>query len=396
MAADDNDCVSTQAWVLHEGPAPEACGGVVPAGELSLEEFSFPAPDDDEALVEPVYGCWEGNMTHALSRKPVDICRLRGESRVVFGNSGLVRMLRPAKNDERLSEGDLCLVFGNAEWDEHGYTEKALAYDAPGTMGLLAKRLKLHRRTLIPVPAATRHPLERWAAFSARFPTAWANWRVAYNCYRVQMPVKVAPRPHVWGWGGGTTLAQLMLAKKHGCQPVMLTSSPQRMAMLKALGIRSVDRRDFADMQFDPQRYESDAGYRHGYKLAENRFLEIVREVTDGAGVSIFIDHIGLPVFRATLKALGRQGVVTSAGWKHGMKLSSVRAIECIQRHTHVHTHFASHDEGVDAVAYAEEHGWLPPISEESPFPWNAVPELATKYAAGALSSYFPLYAVKP
>lgn len=395
MAADDRH-LTTQAWVLHQGPEPSAKGEAVPPGELSLEEFSFVAPNADEALVEPVYGCWEANMTHALNRNPVDICRLRGESRVVFGNSGLVRVLRPAKKDDRLSEGDLCVVFGNAQWDEYGYMEKALAYDAPDTMGLLAERLKMHHRMLIPLPGATRHSLARWAAFSARYATAWANWRVAYNCYRVQMPEKVSPQPHVWGWGGGTALAQLLLAKRHGCRAVMLTSSPERKKTIEALGITAVDRRLFADMQFDPKRYEHDQDYRGRYKAAEKRFLSIVRELTDGEGVGIFIDNIGLPVFRATLKALGRQGVVTTAGWKHGMNLSIVRAIECIQRHTHVHTHFAHYDEGMAAVAFAEEHGWLPHVSGEAPFAWEAVPELAAAYAAGSLSSYFPLYAVKP
>ena len=63
--------INTEAWILHMGPErPE------PA-ILMKEDFSFPDITENEVLVEPVYGCWEGNMAHAVDRAPVDVCRQR-------------------------------------------------------------------------------------------------------------------------------------------------------------------------------------------------------------------------------------------------------------------------------------------------------------------------------
>src|SRR5438045_7563641 len=64
--------IATDAWVLYRGST-----GVT--AELKRENFSFPELTEHEILVEPIYGCWEGNMTHALERNPIDICEQRQE-----------------------------------------------------------------------------------------------------------------------------------------------------------------------------------------------------------------------------------------------------------------------------------------------------------------------------
>ena len=120
--------------------------------------------------------------------------------------------------------------------------------------------------------------------------------------------------------------------------------------------------------------------------------LAEVRERTGGDMVNIFVDFVGSPVFRATLKALARQGVITTAGWKEGMMIDLVRASECIARHQHVHTHYARYSQGVAAVAFAEEHGWLPPAGENV-YGWDEVPDLFKDYNAGN-TGWFPVYRI--
>lgn len=66
--------ITTEAWVLYAGPEQTKKHEPVP-GELRRETFQFADLEDDEALVEPLYGSWEANLDHALSRNPVDICR---------------------------------------------------------------------------------------------------------------------------------------------------------------------------------------------------------------------------------------------------------------------------------------------------------------------------------
>ncbi len=383
--------ITTDAWVLHPGE-----GALAQRAQLQRERFTFPAPTATEVLVEPIYGCWEANMSHALDRRPVDICRLRKEESIIIGNSGVVRVLRPGPEVTGVKPGELCLLDGNVTKDRHGYTLKVLGYDAPNTMGLLAKQTKVPEQCLIPLPKDSAFSAKEWAAFSVRYLTAWDNWLVAWACWRAQMP-DVAPQDvFVWGWGGGVSLAQLALARHVGCQTAMICSSEKRSELIQRMGILPIARNQFADLSFDEKRYKDDPAYRARYLEAERTFLHTVQQHTRGEGVSIFIDNIGAPVFRATLKALGRQGVIATSGWKHGMQLSVVRGIECINRHIHVHTHGSRDNEARRAVKEAEAMNWRPPVADDPVYSWEELPQLALDYEAGRIESYFPIFEVNP
>lgn len=382
--------IVTEAWVLYKGEDPNK----PTRAELVKESFSFPELQGDEVLVEPLYGSWEGNMAHAVERRPVDVCRERGEDEVVLGNAGVVRVLKAEPAAHSVKEGDLCLIFGNGVHGKFGHMKKAFAYDAPNTVGILAKRTKVPQRVLIPIPEGTRHSLLQWAAFPIRYITAWANWQAAYGCLRVLMPEAVLPMPFVIGWGGGTTLAELELARLHDCQAAMVASHPSRLELIGSLGITPIDRREFINLNFNERSYQSDPEFKKRYLESEGRFLQQIKYLTGGDGASIFIDYIGSPVFRATIKATASPGVITTAGWKGGLKLSLIRPIECISWHTYVHTHYATYAQGVEAVQFAEERGWVPKVEEF--YRWDDVPVLARAYADGETSSYFPLFQVNP
>lgn len=379
--------ISTDAWVLYPHTANEPA-----RAELRRESFTFDAPGDWEILAEPLFGCWEGNMAHALERQPIDVCKARGEERVVIGNAGVVRVLQTGANVTTVKVGDIGVIFCNGKWDKFGYPEKILGYDAPGTMGCLAKQMKLHERQVIPVPKDTQYSLPQWAAFSLRYITAWSNWQMAYGTWRLQMTAEDCPAPHVWGWGGGVSMAELALAKFNGCRVAMMSSSADRLAEMKAMGILAIDRRRFPHLSYDAVAYKNDAAYRGKYLESEKIFLDIVKEHTDGLGVSIFCDYVGAPVIRATLKALARQGIVTTAGWKEGMSISSLRAIECIDRHQHIHTHYARYPQGRSAVRFAENTGWMPHTNGKT-YAFDEIPQLAKDYDDGK-TNWYPIFKV--
>ncbi len=391
QACKTTEKITTEAWVLHAGQ--KSSGKNAEPAELSLEKFSFPNITEQEVLCEPIYGCWEGNMTHALQRRPVDICLQRGEPSTVIGNAGVVRIIKTGSAVTSVEVGDYALVFCNGVWDKFGYPEKILAYDAPNTMGVLAKQMKLHERQVILVPEDTQYSLPQWSAFSLRYITAWANWKLAYGCWRLQMTEEDCPAPFVWGWGGGVSMAELQLAKFAGCRVAMISSDDKRLSLIKEMGIKPIDRRLFPNLDFDENKYATDPVYKKSYQTCEDVFLQTVKDQTMGLGVSIFIDYVGSPVIRATLKALARQAVVTTAGWKEGMKISSTRAIECIQRHIHVHTHYARYPQGRAAVRFAEDTGWIPQVDSKI-YAWDDIPELAHDYANGKISAYFPTFQV--
>lgn len=377
----------TEAWVLYAGDTPDAG-----PTELVREEFEFDDITSEEVLVKPLYGCWEGNMGHSLERKPVDIARQRGEDKVVTGNAGVVEVLDVGADVETVKPGDKAILFCNGKWDKYGYPTKIFGYDCPGTIGMLAKKSKVHQKQLITIPAENTFDLKRWAAFSLRYVTAWSNWRLAYGTLRLQLNEDELPAPVVWGWGGGVSLGELHLARLHGCRAFQVSSRADRQKAAEDLGITAIDRKEFANLNYDRDRYKKDAEYKARYLESENRFLEIVDELTMGHGVNIFIDYVGSPVIRATLKAMARQGVLATAGWKEGMSLWFLRAIECIDRHQHIHTHYARYSEGVQAVHYALAHEWLPEADPKT-YTFDEIPQLHRDYDAGEFV-YFPIFEV--
>jgi hypothetical protein len=68
--------------------------------------------------------------------------------------------------------------------------------------------------------------------------------------------------------------------------------------------------------------------------------------------------------------------------------------MECLKRHTHVHTHYARQSEGPTAVEYAERNGWMPRVDHV--YSWDDIPVLVREYAAGQNPSYFTVFAVNP
>jgi NADPH:quinone reductase-like Zn-dependent oxidoreductase len=360
--------ISTEAWVLHRGDDSGS------PGQLVRETFTFPDIGVEEVLARPLYGCWEGNMDHATRRTPVDVCALRHEDRVVLGNAGVVQVERTGSAVTAVREGDVCLVFCNGTPDAHGYPTTILGYDAPGTMGVLARTMKLHERQLIAIPPGSPFSLEQWAAFSLRYITAWANWQVAWGCWQTQMREVPPGDVFVCGWGGGVSLAELSLAKAMGCRVAMLASTPKRLSLLTDIGLEPIDRSAFGAATF------------------EEDFLAALHARTGGQGVSIFVDNIGSH-YRSTLKALARQGVITTSGWKRGMTHPTLRSMECISRHIHVFTHYARYPEGLAAVGFALERGWMAQVTGRV-YAWDEIPELAQGYAAGLVDDYFPIFSV--
>lgn len=377
---------TADAWFISAAaPGEESRPAKLWRGRLELG-----ALEDDEVLLAPIYGCWEGNMGHALARRPIDTVAARGLERAVIGNSGCARVLEVGRGVRGLAEGQVVLMFG-METDRFGYPRKMMAYDAP-IMGCLSTRMKLKESWCLPIPDDTRFDLVRWAGFNVRYVTAWANWEVALATFRIHLSEEEVPRIHVWGWGGGTALAEAQLATMQGHRGVALASTDERLQLIRDCGVEAVDRRPFHDLWFDEARYRNDREYAERYRANEGAFLEAVRRGTDGEGVQIFVDMIGSPVYRATTKALARQGVVTTAGWKAGMDLKYRRASACIERHQYVHTHFTRRGPGLDAVAFAEENEWLP-IVDETRYSFDEIPELAERYDAGDFRM-FPCYTI--
>ncbi|GAA1985352.1 zinc-binding dehydrogenase [Catenulispora subtropica] len=334
-------------------------------------------------------------MDHALTRSPIDVCSSRGEDAVVLGNLGVVRVLavNAPGPDVRAREGDLCLLMPFGKLDRFEYAELAYAYDCPHTIGLLAKQTKLSARLLLPLPEGTAHSLNQWAAYGRYF-TAWDNWHKAYGCWRTQVPDDDPANHLVFGWGGGVAFAELLLAKRAGFRVAMTAGSDARLAFLREHGITAVDRRRFPDLSLPGRRRRTDPDWHQRRLISVNGFLDVVKELSDGYGVAVFVDNIGEPLYDVTLGALAREGVVTTCGWKAGMRLAHLRGAESIARHFHVNTHVWRLPDSPQILDFMETEGWVAPVGSDVVYDFDRVPELADDYASGAIGSYFPLYRV--
>ena len=377
--------MKVEAWVL-ESKNSTLIRKIIQLNELGAEDV----------LIEPIYGCWEGNMGHALDCNPINVCEMRNEAGVVLGNAGVVRVLKTGSQLPGIIPGEIYLLYSGDTrcLPRYNYPIKAFGYDAPGTVGLLAKQTIVHFKQLFPIPLNTQFSLKQWAAFSLRYITAWGNWKVAHKTYRAMVDEGEAPNVPVWGWGGGVSLGILQLAKAAGFQTALITANSDRLNLLKKIGIAGIDRSQFLELDYRSEIINQSKQHKDRYLATEKKFLEIVTEKTNDHGVAIFIDLIGEPVLRATLKALARPGVLTTAGWKKGMHISYLRAIECIQWHSYIHTHYASLTDAKNAMIYAENNAWLPPISiDEKVYAWDEIGQLAEDYRAGK-TNYFPIYQV--
>ncbi|MFV8755925.1 zinc-binding alcohol dehydrogenase family protein [Nannocystaceae bacterium ST9] len=375
------------AWLLPAGKTRNDGPTTLRRGEVAIE-----APGPGEVLVEPLYGCWEGNMGHALAREPVDIARLRREREIVIGNAGVVRVLELGPGVEEFAEGDVAMTFPSGVQDAAGYMIKARGFDAAHQRGLLAERVCMQTDQLLAIRPDSRLSLPQWAAFSVRYVTAWSNWELAKGVFRLQMSERDQPTMRVWGWGGGTTLAELDLARREGCDVVMISGSDVNVGVIERAGVRALDRRRFPGLMWDAERHEADGEYREAHGKAKREFLAMVAELTSGRGVDVFLDYIGEPVYDLTLRALARQGVIATAGWKAQTQIGHSRAAECIARHQHVYTHYARRSQGIAAMEFAERSGWAPEVAPTI-YSFDEVPELARAYSEGDIH-YFTCYAV--
>jgi NADPH:quinone reductase-like Zn-dependent oxidoreductase len=385
--------MKVDAWILEPAKTDNKDLTQLKKGMIELKELG---PKD--VLVEPIYGCWEGNMGHAVDRNPIDICIARKENQVVIGNAGVVRVLKTGSHLPGINPGQIYMLFSGdtRELPRYNYPIKAYGYDSAGTLGLLAKQTIVHWQQLLPIPTNTRFSLKQWAAFSLRYVTAWGNWKVAHQTYRSMVSEEEAPHPPVWGWGGGVSLATLQLAKAAGYSTTLIASNSNRLSLIETLGINTLDRNQFTDLDYQATLINPSKEQKSRYKHAERTFLNLVKEKTNDHGVAIFVDLIGEPVLKATIKALARPGVLTTAGWKKGMHISYLRATACIQWQAYIHTHYGSLNDAQHAMAYGEANGWMPPIQPDEPiYQWEQVNELLHDFCNGS-TNYFPIYQVNP
>ncbi|MEU2718905.1 zinc-binding dehydrogenase [Streptomyces sp. NPDC007205] len=188
------------------------------------------------------------------------------------------------------------------------------------------------------------------------------------------------PADHViFGWGGGVALAALLLARRCGFRTATAASSSARFDLIAKQGITPVDRREFPDIDSRGDKRQ---------RACARAFLRQISALSDGQGCAIILDNLGGPTYETTLRALARQGVISTCGWKTGMNLNVTRAAECRLRHLHVYTHAWRFPDTPAIRGFAEKTGWLAAEEFMHVYDFDDIPRLAAEFEANRIDSY--------
>ena len=145
---------------------------------------------------------------------------------------------------------------------------------------------------LIAVPAEYVHPLPDGMPFeeAAAFPLVFAT---AYRMLATRARVRKGEWVLVWGIGAGVATASLAIAKALGARVLVTSTSDEKLARAKELGADEVVRTD-------------------------EDVVAAARELTDGAGVDIVVEHVGEATWKSSLQAVRTGGRVTVCGATSG------------------------------------------------------------------------------
>jgi zinc-binding alcohol dehydrogenase/oxidoreductase len=145
---------------------------------------------------------------------------------------------------------------------------------------------------LIALPAEYVHPLPDGVSFeeAAAFPLVFVT---AYRMLVTRAGLRPGEWVLVWGVGAGVATAALSIAKALDAQVIVTSTSDDKLRRAKELGADATLRTD------------DDVG-------------AAVKELTDGRGVDIVIEHVGEATWKTSLQAVGRGGRIAVCGATSG------------------------------------------------------------------------------
>jgi NADPH:quinone reductase-like Zn-dependent oxidoreductase len=145
---------------------------------------------------------------------------------------------------------------------------------------------------LIAVPAEYLHPVPEGMSFedAAAFPLVFAT---AYRMLATRAGLREGEWVLVWGIGAGVATASLAIAKALGARVLATSTNDDKLERARELGADAVVRTD-ADV------------------------VAAARELTDGAGMDVVVEHIGEATWKSSLQSVRAGGRVTVCGATSG------------------------------------------------------------------------------
>jgi NADPH:quinone reductase-like Zn-dependent oxidoreductase len=237
---------------IHEDGGPEV---------LVLEDAPDPSPAAGEVLIR----------LHASALNHLDVWIRKGLPSVPKP-----RILGADGAGIRLDTGERVVINPGIEAGD-------------GTIHVVGEHGDGTNAELITVPETNVYPIPADLSFeeAAAFPLVFET---AYRMLVTRAQVREGEWVLLWGIGSGVSTAGLEIAKALGARTIVTSSSDDKLARASELG--------------------ADAAVNH----ATGDVKAAVREITDGHGADVVIDHVGEATWRTSLDVAAREGRIAVCG----------------------------------------------------------------------------------
>ncbi|MFB6172026.1 MAG: zinc-binding dehydrogenase [Haloarculaceae archaeon] len=257
------------------------------ADVLEYAEFPDPEPGPEEVLVDVKAGAL--NHLDVWTRRgmpsPGEFPHVAGSDAAGVVESVGERVTRFEPGDRvAVAAGSYC---GECEFCRHGEYTACENYYIVGehVRGVHAEQFALPSENLVHVPDHV--DFETAAAAPLVFQTAW---RMLVTRADIQQGEHVL----VLGASGGVGHAAVQIAAHAGAEVYATGSSEEKLAAARELG---------AD---------------HVVDYTEENFASWAKELTDGRGVDVVVDHVGGETWRDSISALAKRGRIVTCGATSG------------------------------------------------------------------------------
>jgi NADPH:quinone reductase-like Zn-dependent oxidoreductase len=190
------------------------------------------------------------------------------------------------------------------------------------------------------VPAANCHPRPPHLGWeeTAALPLSWLTaWRLLFTRGGLQAGDWLV----VVGIGGGVATACLLLGKAHGLK-VIVTSR-------------------------DPEKRERALGLGADAALPSEGFSKAVQEATGGAGARAVVDTVGPATLDESLRSLGREGMILTAGATSGPRVDLLLPRMWFRHLSLITSTMGNHSEFRGMLEDVNTHQLRPPVDRVFP-----------------------------
>jgi NADPH:quinone reductase-like Zn-dependent oxidoreductase len=162
-----------------------------------------------------------------------------------------------------------------------------------GRISIVGENFDGTNADLVAVPAANVYPLPDELSFeeAAAFPLVFET---AYRMLVTRAGLRAGETVFVWGIGSGVATAALAIAKALGARVIVTSSSEAKLERARGLG--------------------ADATINHASEDVKAR----ARELTEGRGADVVVEHVGEATWRTSLDVAAQSGRIAVCGATSG------------------------------------------------------------------------------